>query len=190
VAARPERRITDGGAVRYFTPDDPTAVYRLFNSDGDLIYVGIAYDPEARSADHGREQPWWDEVARFDVTWWPNRLTAEVEEKRAIREEVPRYNKARQAIPQKPATSTPPTVGISATGVLFLSRHDGWLKLPRIKSPIGYRNFMGPLLRAFPGWDFPWSDLAGLQVWAESERLHLAGIPGLSTWSLDVGERD
>jgi predicted HicB family RNase H-like nuclease len=42
-------------------------VYRLWNADGDCLYVGQhkGFHPAARVKDH-RTQPWWNEVTRAD----------------------------------------------------------------------------------------------------------------------------
>lgn len=70
----------------------PAAVYRLYSATGDLLYVGIADNPEARFKGHERKQFWWREVVTREVTWYPGRAEAEAEEERAITFDEPRYN--------------------------------------------------------------------------------------------------
>lgn len=69
-----------------------TAVYRLFNADGDLLYVGIANDLQARLRQHAAAKPWWPEVARHTATWLEGRISALKAEAHAIRTEDPAYN--------------------------------------------------------------------------------------------------
>ncbi|WP_367134488.1 MULTISPECIES: hypothetical protein [Streptomyces] len=71
-----------------------TALYRLFGANGQLLYIGIAYDPESRWAQHSSDKPWWPLVARRDVEWHPDRRLAEDAERAAIWAEAPLYNAA------------------------------------------------------------------------------------------------
>lgn len=40
----------------------PFVVYRLFDYDWDLVYVGATSDFEARMSGHGGEQRWWIDI--------------------------------------------------------------------------------------------------------------------------------
>lgn len=86
-------------------PYDPetVAVYRLFNTPGALLYVGIARNPPTRFEQHAEDKFWWDQVARWTVEWFPNRTAAMAEESRAIVEEWPAYNVAGLPPRQPPA---------------------------------------------------------------------------------------
>lgn len=72
--------------------DAETAVYRLYDGAGALLYVGITDDPQARFKHHAAKQPWWNEVATREVVWRESRGDAEREEVIAIAAEYPRYN--------------------------------------------------------------------------------------------------
>lgn len=72
-------------------PNIWTAVYRLYDADRRLLYVGMAYDYVLRFRQHARKH-WWPKVASKDVIWFDNRLDAAYEEARAIREEAPVHN--------------------------------------------------------------------------------------------------
>jgi hypothetical protein len=78
--------------------DKRTAVYRLYGvSDllgtaDALLYVGITTDPRDRWYRHSKKKPWWPEVARKAVTWYPTRAEALIAEAEAIRDESPFYN--------------------------------------------------------------------------------------------------
>jgi predicted GIY-YIG superfamily endonuclease len=76
--------------------DDTTALYRLWNEAGSLLYVGISHHPRMRFEQHAVEKPWWPEVARKTVTWHGTRAEASDAETTAIQEEHPRYNAPRR----------------------------------------------------------------------------------------------
>lgn len=69
----------------------PAAVYRLYDADGALLYIGSSYDPDARYKTH-REKWWGHEIARRAVEWRPDRATAYKEEAAAILRENPKRN--------------------------------------------------------------------------------------------------
>jgi hypothetical protein len=77
------------------TPDQGrTAVYRLFDVDNELLYVGITNHTSLRLAGHASDKDWWPQVWIREVEWFPTRLEAEHAEARAIAEEGPKYNKS------------------------------------------------------------------------------------------------
>lgn len=86
------RRVNERGAIRYHGPSDPSSVYRIYDSAGTLIYVGMSYEPDVRVRVQRREKPWGHEIARHEVDWHPNRQTAQQAEERLIKERQPRYN--------------------------------------------------------------------------------------------------
>lgn len=67
-------------------------VYRHFNRDGGLIYVGLTADPTRRTYNHSRVSPWWSGIARIDWRSFPDRFAARTHEKESIRLERPLYN--------------------------------------------------------------------------------------------------
>lgn len=69
-----------------------TALYRFFDPDDVLLYVGTTDDVETRWGQHANMKAWWPDVARKTVTWYDVRETAEGEERLAIREETPLHN--------------------------------------------------------------------------------------------------
>lgn len=70
-----------------------TALYRLHDAEGNLLYVGITTNPKTRFASHATYKPWWGQVALKDVTWlpgtWRDALKIEAD---VIRQEKPRFN--------------------------------------------------------------------------------------------------
>jgi len=69
-----------------------TALYRFFNADERLLYIGISGDPAYRWGQHRTDKPWAGEVAMRVVEWLPTRAEAEAAELVAIRAERPLYN--------------------------------------------------------------------------------------------------
>lgn len=78
------------------TPVSTSAtLYRLFDEDGVLLYVGCSTRPFARfvqHASHGRTTNWWHEVASVTFEHFDARRPALAAEKVAIEQEAPRYN--------------------------------------------------------------------------------------------------
>jgi hypothetical protein len=68
------------------------ALYRFFNSEGVLLYVGITLDPGSRWKTHSKEKPWWLEVATVTVEPWPSREMVLRAERAAIIGEHPKHN--------------------------------------------------------------------------------------------------
>ncbi|QLJ01510.1 GntR family transcriptional regulator [Streptomyces sp. NEAU-sy36] len=71
-----------------------TALYRLFDTDDRLLYVGISSEPKARMRDHAAEKSWWGDVATRDFEWFDSRQEAAEAEIEAIRNEQPLHNHA------------------------------------------------------------------------------------------------
>jgi predicted GIY-YIG superfamily endonuclease len=72
----------------------PHYVYRLFDVDDNLLYVGCSYRPDLRLRQHRGRAPWAAEIATVRHTVWPTRSKALEMERKAIAEEDPRHNKA------------------------------------------------------------------------------------------------
>ncbi len=71
--------------------DRPAAVYRLWDADGALLYVGSSYNPDERCQRH-RTAPWWPLVTRRTDEWRSNRADAYHGEMAAIEKEEPVHN--------------------------------------------------------------------------------------------------
>lgn len=78
---------------------DTTALYRLFDAAGRLLYVGISANPEERLKSHASTAPWWPLVASREIAEYPSRDAAEGAETEAITTEHPLYNRAQSATP-------------------------------------------------------------------------------------------
>ena len=67
-------------------------LYRFFNAEGTLLYVGITNDPGRRMTKHRGGKSWWLEVARVEMEQHPDRLALRAAELKAIEHERPLYN--------------------------------------------------------------------------------------------------
>lgn len=70
-----------------------TALYRHWDADGNLLYVGISLSAVARLSRHISGSPWADKIVNVTVEYLPSRDEALVAEKAAIMEEKPIWNK-------------------------------------------------------------------------------------------------
>ncbi|MEO1720939.1 MAG: hypothetical protein AAFR84_00890 [Pseudomonadota bacterium] len=71
-----------------------TSLYRHYDADGVLLYVGIALNHVSRLSQHMASASWFYEIARIEVEHFDSRLAAETAERIAIRDERPLHNKA------------------------------------------------------------------------------------------------
>lgn len=73
-------------------PSTRTSLYRHFDADGALLYVGISLSWPARTKAHVRESSWFAEVAQVTIEQFATREEALEAEREAIRREKPRHN--------------------------------------------------------------------------------------------------
>lgn len=86
-------------------------MYRFYDSDGSLLYLGISLDALRRVDQHRRLKAWWPLVARMEVEHFPagvSRRDMERAEAAAIRLEHPRFNIAHRPRPSKRRTRREP----------------------------------------------------------------------------------
>jgi predicted GIY-YIG superfamily endonuclease len=76
-------------ALRRLT--DMHAVYRMFDTAGTLLYVGLTAQP-GRRIDQHCEKRWFPQVTTISVEWHPHLAAARLAEKEAIEWEWPRHN--------------------------------------------------------------------------------------------------
>jgi len=69
-----------------------TALYRYYDSEDHLLYVGVSLHAIQRMAQHRQEKPWYEEVTRVDIEYYPSRAEAERAERFAIQQERPQHN--------------------------------------------------------------------------------------------------
>lgn len=69
-----------------------TLLYRFYNLQGELLYVGITNSPHVRWAQHAHNAAWWPEVRVAHSEWYPLRSEAEAAERTAVYREEPLHN--------------------------------------------------------------------------------------------------
>lgn len=102
-------------------PPGRTALYRHYDADDRLLYVGITCNPESRGRDHRKTASralWLDQAVRFTGVWYPTRAAAEEAERMAIRREHPLYNRQRYSAAHVPALRRHPGRRIRPEDVL------------------------------------------------------------------------
>lgn len=75
-----------------------TALYRHFDANGQLLYVGISLSAVGRLAQH-RDKEWFTAIATMTTEWFRSRDEAIFAEQAAIRDELPAYNRMRFGAP-------------------------------------------------------------------------------------------
>lgn len=71
---------------------EQTALYRFFDRNDQLLYVGISKNAIRRMLDHAEEKSWWQFVKRSSIEYHPTRSDALRAEREAIEQEAPLYN--------------------------------------------------------------------------------------------------
>ncbi|MFJ9633755.1 GntR family transcriptional regulator [Streptomyces sp. NPDC101175] len=70
-----------------------TALYRHFDANGDVLYIGISKDPDERWMAHrGNQEPWIHLAVRRTDEWYDSRPLALKAEEAAIKAERPPFN--------------------------------------------------------------------------------------------------
>ena len=70
---------------------EPHAVYRIFDKDGTLLYVGCSSRLLSRLYTHSLKE-WGTRMARIELEWYDDKAHAAVAEARAILDERPLLN--------------------------------------------------------------------------------------------------
>lgn len=74
--------------------DEITNLYRHFDADNQLLYVGISLSAVHRLTEHRNGSPWFRSIGSVTIETFPSRKEALAAEKEAIRNENPLYNVA------------------------------------------------------------------------------------------------
>jgi predicted GIY-YIG superfamily endonuclease len=132
---------------------EKTALYRFYDRDNNLLYVGISKDWLFRLETHKKDKSWIQEVANVKIAWYTTRINAELAERSAIRWESPKYNK--QSV--------------------ILNSH-AWEHFEAIRSPEGLDHFHAQLYKRtneYVDQAFPLDcDYGNIVEWAMCESLH------------------
>lgn len=80
---------------------NPCFLYKMFNSNNEALYIGIANDSDRRIYGHKTSAKWFSFVSRIDVLKYENRSDAAMDEKILIRRLRPVYNVHHNKKPSK-----------------------------------------------------------------------------------------
>lgn len=75
---------------------EPTLLYRSFDAEGRLLYVGITHNPDVRSATHSRTSTWAQFADTTTTEWHATWDLAHTAEREAIESERPLFNSRHQ----------------------------------------------------------------------------------------------
>lgn len=77
----------------------PQALYRYFDKDNRLLYVGISSSFFDRNNTHAMQSSWIHQAAKVTIEWYETRSEVESQEIYAIQNEHPLHNKAHSVLP-------------------------------------------------------------------------------------------
>jgi predicted GIY-YIG superfamily endonuclease len=75
-------------------------LYRIFNAENELLYVGATTNPGARYNEHSKMQPWWDQAAMIKLEHLSSHEELAIAEVEAIKSEKPKYNVTNADVPK------------------------------------------------------------------------------------------
>lgn len=67
-------------------------LYRFYDEDGALLYVGVTSSLGRRWSAHGSTKPWWPDVARATIDFYASAIPMFADERAAIENEHPKHN--------------------------------------------------------------------------------------------------
>lgn len=161
--------------LRNVTADRPTAVYRFYDADERLLYVGITFSLGLRFAQHERSSEWWRFQRSVKVAWRDSRTLAAAEELAAIRSEKPLYNKSGTRVP-RPRRAP---VDEGARKAIALEVRVEVARSGKSKREV--REFLGISRQA------AWQRMVGVTPFADEELHALAEFLGIPTSRLLAG---
>lgn len=161
------------------------SLYRFFNKDGDLLYVGISSKLGNRFHEHSKNQPWYEEIVGSTVAHYPTREAALDAERDAIKAERPLYNvvhnRDKAAVPFAPPESSRDGVNDPNDALVGM-----WFHSP---GPDGYPvQWQGQIIGTSPGDRY----VVELYSWASTMANGCKVVPSsdIATWNLFRTNRD
>lgn len=125
-----------------------TTLYRFYDADDVLLYVGISEKGPERWSAHRKQKPWWTDVARTTTTHYHDRAAALEAERQAIQSERPRYNivhnkSGASALDPTPVKLPPPSDHLLSVGefvaVDLTSHHTPYIGRVTFANDLGFR---------------------------------------------------
>lgn len=87
---------------RLSTAQQTHYVYRMYDDQEDLLYIGVTCNPARRFNDHRDSKNWFNDIATVQLETYPNQKAAYDAEAYAIKHERPLHNRV---LPEAPRTS-------------------------------------------------------------------------------------
>lgn len=81
--------------------EQPCYLYRAFDAEGQLLYVGISINAITRLGQHSSGSDWWTQVVRVEIETHEDRAAALEAEGVAIAAEAPLHNVAGSGRPRR-----------------------------------------------------------------------------------------
>lgn len=103
----------------------PAYVYRLYDADDVLLYVGCAYDVKVRVELHRYATYFGPRINRVEYVEYPDRATADVAELEAIQTLRPRWN-SKGRPPRSEWTSCDYFEEIERISLMLMDGYDNW----------------------------------------------------------------
>lgn len=91
-------------------PSNTFTLYRFFNAEDVLLYVGLTVNPGRRMEKHRDDKPWWPDVARVTMEHYGDLTVLRAAEREAIAAEKPLHNVRMNGGSEKGANHSPPAV--------------------------------------------------------------------------------
>jgi prophage antirepressor-like protein len=109
----PYRSMTMSESIREQENINKTALYRHYDIDNQLLYIGISISPSNRFEGHKNTSEWAFDSVRMDTQWFDSKEEALAAENIAIKNEHPKFNKIHSKINRKNK------VNLSTTSEIF-----------------------------------------------------------------------
>jgi hypothetical protein len=110
--------------------DVPTVLYRFFDADDRLLYVGVSLEIAWRWKAHSASQPWWGSTARATMEHFPSRAAALAAERQAIFDERPLWNIAHNSDAARTRSGSRPRRQVQDGRWVSMSRAAALLNVP------------------------------------------------------------
>ena len=95
--------LNSGELAAYGT--EPYFLYRFYDEDDTLLYIGITNDPERRLYQHTAQKPWADDIARTEYAVFANKTEATAAEAALIKQLSPLHNIVHNSVIKIPLTA-------------------------------------------------------------------------------------
>lgn len=184
-----------------------TSLYRHWNADGDLLYVGISLSALYRLSQHRQNADWYDDISEVTIQHFNSREEALRAERLAIQSECPAHNiKHNQPANDNIPSARPDAIALYIVrttgtkefqGILWASeRADLWDTFDEFGDPYGYEfaeiKKSGGIIHPTSGIDIKqFSDVGGDEDFAGDEwEIRLHDFRASETFLHDLREMD